>query len=222
MPAPHGARDGLADLRAAKAALRAALLSRRRALPARTRAAWSAAIARRLYALPAFDGARSVHAYVGAVDGEVATRGILARCLREGRAVICPRVEPGSRTLAHYALASLDELVRSPRGLWEPDPGRCRRVDASAADLLLVPGLAFDRRGGRLGFGAGYYDQFLSGASGLRVALAFGFQVVGAVPMGSRDVRVDWVLTERASVPCSSRALRSQPDGDREGRGDAE
>jgi 5-formyltetrahydrofolate cyclo-ligase len=192
----------------AKAAIRERLLAERSRLDPAQRDAWSGAIADRLAELPLWRDARVVHTYVGAVQGEVATRGIVRRALAEGKTVACPRVRWEPRGLDSFVIGSLDELVESRRGLWEPDPGRNDPIASSALDLVLVPGLAFDRRGWRIGFGAGLYDRFLAGVDAPRVALAFSLQLVHSLPVEPHDEPVDWIVTEGESIAC--RAIREQ------------
>jgi 5-formyltetrahydrofolate cyclo-ligase len=69
-------------------------------------------------------------------------------------------------------------------------------------DVILVPGVAFDLHGGRLGFGKGYYDDCLLGFRGKRIALAYDFQVVTELPMSTRGQKVDWIVTESRVVRC--------------------
>lgn len=195
---------------AAKAAIRARLLAERSGADAAVRDAWSAAIADRLGELPLWREARVVHTYVGAVQGEVATRGIVRRALAEGKTVACPRVRWRPRGLDSFVIGSLDELVENRRGLWEPDPARDDPIESPALDLVLVPGLAFDRRGWRVGFGAGLYDRFLSGVSAPRVALAFSLQLVDSLPVEPHDEPVDWIVTEGETIAC--RAIREQSE----------
>lgn len=186
--------------------VRRRLLAERRAVGRLDREAWTAAIAARLEELPAWREADVVHTYVGAVEGEVGTREIVRRALAEGRAVACPRVRWDPPRLETYAIRSLDDLVESRRGLWEPDPDHAEPVADSALDLVVVPGLAFDRRGWRIGFGAGLYDRFLSGVDAPRVALAFSLQVQDSLPVEPHDVPVDWIVTEGETIAC--RAIR--------------
>lgn len=199
----------------AKAQLRRAYLERRRAMDPALRDALSGRIADHLAELVPYRDARVVHLYVGTVDGEVATRAIALDALRQGKRVVCPRVASAPARLEHYEIRSLDELVESPRGLWEPDPIRSKRVEPAELDLILVPGIAFDRRGNRLGFGAGYYDGFLSGLPAPKVGLAFSLQIADDVPHSSRDVPVDWIVTESEAIACRANrepgARESQP-----------
>jgi 5-formyltetrahydrofolate cyclo-ligase len=193
-----------------KAAIRERLLGERRAIDAPLRDEWSEAIADRLVDLPVWSDARVVHSYVGAVQGEVATREIVGRALADGKTVVCPRVRWNPRGLDSFAIRSLDELVESGRGLWEPGPSRADPVDPSELDVVLVPGIAFDRRGRRIGFGAGLYDRFLSGVDAPRVALAFSLQIQDSLPVEPHDEPVDWIVTEGETIAC--RAIREHSE----------
>jgi 5-formyltetrahydrofolate cyclo-ligase len=182
------------------------MLALRAAVDEAEREAWSKRIEERLAGLDVWRDAAVVHTYVGAVQGEVATRGIVARALREGKTVVCPRVRWKPRGLDSFAIGSLDELAESARGLWEPDPARAEPVGDAALDLVIVPGIAFDRRGWRIGFGAGLYDRFLAGVTAPRVALAFSLQILDSLPVEPHDEPVDWIATEGESIAC--RAIR--------------
>jgi len=191
-------------VREAKAELRRRFLESRSAMDPALGAALSGRIAERLAELPEYAEARVVHLYIGAVGGEVATRAIALEVLQAGKRLVCPRVV-GGRRLEHHEIRSLDELVESPRGLWEPDPHRSPRMAPSELDLVLVPGIAFDRLGNRLGFGTGYYDRFLSDLTVPKVALAFSLQITDAVPHSPRDVPVDWIVTESETIACRAK-----------------
>lgn len=88
---------------------------------------------------------------------------------------------------------------RGPFGIREPD-ARSPTVDPASVDLVVVPGLAFDRRGGRLGQGGGFYDRTLRGMTAVRLAVAYSPQVLPEVPMAAHDVRMHGVVTERGVV----------------------
>lgn len=186
------------------------MLARRASVDAALREAWSKRIEDRLAGMDVWRDAAIVHSYVGAVQGEVATRGIVARALREGKTVVFPRVRWNPRGLDSFAVESLDELVESARGLWEPHPERATAIEHAALDLVLVPGVAFDRRGWRIGFGAGLYDRFLAGVAAPRVALAFSLQILDSLPVEPHDEPVDWIVTEGESIAC--RAIREQSE----------
>lgn len=185
------------QLSAAKSALRHEMHAVRESMPAQ-RERESAAIAAAVLAHPFVEAAQVVHSFIGALPGEVETRKLVRALLDRGKHVACPRVVAGSRDLDQRRIESLDDLIQSELGLWEPGLG-CAKIDVAKLDVVLVPGLAFDRRGGRLGQGGGYYDRFLAqirahGAA-QAIGLCFAGQVVDAVPQGPADVSLDWIVS---------------------------
>ena len=136
----------MTEPRSDKAELRRQMRASRRSIAPNDRRTWSAAIAERLSDHPIFQRASSIHTFVGALEGEVETRAVIDHCLERGTRVICPRVVDDD-ALEHFALTTLDELIVSGMGLWEPDPTRCELVDSPRPDVVLVPGLAFDEAG---------------------------------------------------------------------------
>lgn len=180
-----------------KARLRQECLERRLSIRPEQVAARSGAILQRLVALREYAEAELVHTYVASVDNEVETDGLIRLALEEGKRVAVPVVEPGCRVLRHAEIRDLGELRTGHWGLRQPPAERARWLeDAAAIDLVIVPGLAFDLRGHRLGFGGGYYDRFLSGVSATTVGLTFACLLLEAVPLDPWDVPVDLVVTE--------------------------
>lgn len=187
-----------------KAALRREVLARRSALT--DRASRSIAIEARLRALGEFEGAGTIASYIGVGD-EVATTALLEDALARGITVAVPWRDGNDLHLAR--IVSLDELVPVSFGLLEPpdELARTRLLPPEEAGLLLIPGVAFDRKGGRLGHGKGFYDRLLerAGTGPLRVALCFECQLVEQVPMVAGDEPMDLVVTEAAVYRVSER-----------------
>jgi 5-formyltetrahydrofolate cyclo-ligase len=189
-----------------KAALRREVLSRRSALT--DRASRSLAVEGRLRSLPEFGRAGTVASYVG-VGEEVATVALIEDALARHLTVAVPWRDGNDLHLAR--ILSLAELVPVSFGLLEPPSGLAsspeRLLPPEDAGLLLIPGVAFDREGGRLGHGKGFYDRLLerAGAGPLRIALAFECQMVERVPMVAGDERMDLVVTEDAVYRVSAR-----------------
>ena len=96
-------------------------------------------------------------------------------------------------------------LAKSRFGILEPDPQTCSPADLSRIALVIVPGVVFDRRGGRIGFGAGYYDRFLSRFSGSKIGLIYSKFVSVRVPRGRFDTAVDALVTEKGVIPCQTK-----------------
>ena len=186
-----------------KARLRQEVLARRDALADRDRR--SAALHARVQGLEWWAGAAAVSSF-GGVKSEVETAPLIAAALAAGKRVAVPVVEGGRLTL--YRIESLEELAPAPFGLLEPPKElrrKHRRVVSTTISLFLVPGVAFDRTGGRLGYGKGYYDTLLRGIKPVvpKVGLGFDVQVVEQVPMGPDDVPLQVVVTESATHLCA-------------------
>lgn len=188
---------------AAKSALRKRMLRARSDLDPRLQAEWGRAITSRLVELETYRRANTLHLYIDAFPGEVPTRELATLALAHGKRVAVPRIvtfKPPE--MIGLEIGSLDELTLSSAGLWEPDPGRADRIPEIEIDLVIVPGLAFDRTGHRLGLGAGFYDRWLPSVSAPRVGLALSLQLVERVPHTGRDQRIDWIVTENDLVDC--------------------
>lgn len=186
-----------ASLREAKLALRGRILAARDALPAATRAAAAAAIAARIVALPSFVAARCVLLTL-AFRSEWDTAPLLAAACAAGKAIAVPRVDTATRMLDLHALGDLARDVR-PGHLGIPEPlATTPRVRPAEVDWVLVPGVAFDVDGRRLGYGGGYYDRLLPmlRKNAARVAGAYELQIVERVPAAPHDREVDAIVTE--------------------------
>jgi 5-formyltetrahydrofolate cyclo-ligase len=186
------------DLVQRKLALRKQILAARAAMPPAQRHLESILLVGRATSHVRFLRARSVLAYAGFGE-EVDTSGFLRAVLDAGKTLILPRVEKASGTLGLYEVRNLEQdLLPGQWGIREPRPDANRRVALRAAEFVLTPGLAFDARCNRLGYGKGYYDRLFGdcpGALPFRLALAFDCQRVEAVPVGISDVRLDAVIT---------------------------
>ena len=113
-----------------------------------------------------------------------------------------PCVLPNTSELFHSQLNSFEDLRPGALGVLEPSPEQRIALTPESFDLVIVPGVAFDRFGGRLGYGKGYYDRFLDQTSAFRLALAFDFQLLETVPTEMHDVPMDGILTENGFYFC--------------------
>jgi len=196
IPAPAGPVAGGPALREAKRAVRVAVLAARDALGADERTAAANAITARVLALPHYAAATAVLLTLP-FRSEWDTVPLARAALAAGKAVIVPRVDTQSRVLALHRVHDLEAaIVPGYRGIPEPRPDLPR---ASAADvtLALVPGVAFDGRGRRLGYGGGYYDRLLPllAPAVPRIAGAYELQLVAEVPAATHDISVDVIVT---------------------------
>lgn len=183
-------------------------MSQRRDLLAHSeRAALCQAASARLQGLPAFASANTISGFI-AIQNEIDPAAALASAQGRGAVVALPRVSDGVPRLRFHRAKASDTLVPGPFGLAEP-AASSPEVDARDFDLLLVPGLAFDLAGRRVGFGKGYYDEVAArikdgGGRGLLVGLAYDFQIVPRCPAGDGDVSVDWIVTDQRAVACEA------------------
>ena len=121
---------------------------------------------------------------------EVNTLPIIEELLSYGKKVLLPKVE--NREIIPILVEDLNQLKNGFAGIKEPDG---KRVDKKGIDIVIVPAVAYDKRGYRLGYGHGYYDRFLSDYEGLKVGLAYDFQIVDTIPYENHDIPVDLVIT---------------------------
>lgn len=170
----------------------------------------SADIVAKFTALPSYKSAKTVMWYVDA-GSEVRTRAALPAALADGKRVVVPWCVTESNTLELFLLEDMAELVEGAYKILEPReelrqlPSKI--VKPHELDLVMVPGTAFDKRGGRMGQGKGYYDRLLAGAraDAPLVAVAFDCQIFDEIPVDAHDVFMDLVLTETRAIPGKGR-----------------
>jgi 5-formyltetrahydrofolate cyclo-ligase len=134
---------------------------------------------------------------------EVASRNIIQKSYDANKIVVLPAISPESLKLSLLKVDSLDsDLISDSGGKFSPDPNRCKRVPIDRIDIALIPGVAFDEKGGRIGVGDGFYDRLIPKlpATTRKVALAFDDQVLSQVPMESHDKHVDIIITEKRVI----------------------
>lgn len=156
------------------------------------------AIFRRLLSLPAWEEANLVMIYVS-FGSEVNTDYLIQKALAEGKKVAVPYCLREERKLIASILYDYPgDLIPRTWGILEPRPEALRPIEPRLIDLCLVPGVAFDIYGNRLGYGAGYYDRFLPHLrpEAHKIALAFEIQIVDTVFPTPQDVPVDLIITE--------------------------
>jgi 5-formyltetrahydrofolate cyclo-ligase len=184
------------ELKRAKRRIRREVLRERDAAPVAARVETGRRVVERFLALPEVERAATVMVF-WSFGSEVPTGPLIERLHRRGVAVALPRIEDAG--LAPIAYAPGDPTT--PTSFGAEEPVRDAPLDPSSIDVVAVPGVAFDRRGGRIGYGAGFYDRFLRGLPAFSVGLAFGLQVLDRdLPAGSFDLPVDAIVTEHETI----------------------
>jgi 5-formyltetrahydrofolate cyclo-ligase len=177
-----------------KSSVRKALLEKRGNIPLLSRRVKSRRILKLLSREPVFRRAEHVALYYG-IAPEVETRSFLEKVLKDKK-IYLPRIDP-KKSLALCRVRSLSkDLKKGAYNIKEPKVF-CEKRPACQMDMIIVPGVAFDKSGGRLGRGGGYYDRLLRKAPKVvKVGLCFREQIVKKVPMKAHDVKVDRVITD--------------------------
>ncbi len=172
------------------------------AMPENERAEKTRAIENRLFEFANFLEAKIALLYVNS-DYEVQTENIIKRSYQYNKIVVLPSFDPEKFEMSlmkvdHFA----KNLVPGPRNVLEPDATRCKAVPMERIDIAIIPGLAFDEKGGRIGTGRGYYDRLIPrlAITTRKVALTFEEQIVAQIPMESHDKYVDIIITDKRII----------------------
>ncbi len=183
--------------------LREERLAAREALSEQERSVLDDRITQKLLAISEYVEATTVLTYVS-VSSEVSTRMFIESVLRDGKTVAVPRCLPG-HCLEFVAITSLDQLIAAPFGLLEPPKELPALTEEQMdASICIVPALLVDIKGYRLGYGAGFYDRFLSTYPGKKICLAYQQNLRQTMlPHTAFDVAVDMVITESEVLTCA-------------------
>lgn len=179
-----------------KASLRDAMLQKRKAMPFDIRAAADEAIAKRVLQSPEYASASKVFAYVS-MPHEVHTRFLLGEILADGKQLALPVCDTNRHTMQFYLLRSMDELKGGAYRIPVPPVSSERCVQPDAVTLMLLPMLAFDAQGYRLGAGGGYYDRYLALYHPITMGLCYADCFVSALPRNEYDRRMLCCATEQ-------------------------
>ncbi len=183
------------DIRPEKRRLRAECKQRRRAMSAAQKAQSDAAITERFLASRQYSENDILFCYVS-TEIEADTREILHRAIADGKTVAVPRCIDGTRKMDFYILQDMSALEAGAFGVSEPNPAMCKKMTDFSAGLCIIPALAFDKSGYRLGYGKGYYDRFLAEFSGETLGLVYDCCFYDHLPRGKFDLAAQWVITE--------------------------
>lgn len=179
---------------AAKDEIRNAVKAKRRQLTREQIDEASGRITEHIISLDCYKKADTVMTYLSAFK-EPSTDGIISRLFFDNKRVVVPISNTDTFTITPSYLTSPDKLIKGAYGIKEPE--ECIAADISGIDLALIPGIAFDINGARIGFGKGYYDRFLAAFKGIKAGICYDFQLLDYVPSSPHDVKMDIILTEK-------------------------
>lgn len=181
-----------------KKAIRDKIKQKRAALSLEEQQAKSHQIFCALTSHPLYKSAEDIYCYVS-FDGEVDTKNLVESSLKMGKKVAVPKILVNN-VMEFYYINSTRELTEGHYGILEPRP--VNKAPGICA-LVVMPGVAFDKSGGRIGYGKGYYDAYLKHHPSLRrIALAFEFQCMESLPREEHDVAPEFLVTEKGIYPC--------------------
>lgn len=190
-----------------KAQLRERMRAQRAGYPPERRAEAAQRVFEGVRRLTAYRRARTVMAYVAA-RGELSVQAVMEDIWATGKRLALPRCE-GPGVMTARSIHSADELCRGAYGLLEPTAA-CEAIVPQEIDLVLVPGVAFDRAGGRIGQGGGYYDRFLPQTRAYRLGICYDFALVEAIESEAHDQRMDALATPSGMIVVSRCAACDQ------------
>jgi len=192
------------SLQEEKQRLRREMLAIRRSLSTMDIVTRSNQIADHLCSWPGYQACETVMLYLAMPD-EPQTEVIIQDALGQGKRVCVPLMGEKYGEMTAATITSLDELVTGKLGLKMPNPDKTEIVLPETIDLIVVPAVAFDRSGNRLGMGAGYYDRFLiKNQKCLTVGMTWACQLVTKLPCEEHDIRMQCLLTEEGFLSCSN------------------
>jgi len=161
-----------------------------------------ARIENRLFEFANFLEANIVLLYINSTS-EVNTLKIIERCFNYNKIVILPAFDTTKHEMILMKIDNLNtDLTPGPRGILEPDPSHCNVVPIECIDIAIIPGVAFDEKGGRIGFGEGFYNRLIAKLpeTTRKIAIAFEEQIVEHVPMDSRKHNLDIIITDQRTI----------------------
>lgn len=190
-----------------KKILRKEVLEKRNNLDFNKKEEMDKEILKKFYETQYYKKAKKIFIYIS-YSSEINTKEIINKALKDNKKIYIPRTEFKTRHMDAVEITSLDNLVESTYGILEPSK-EAPYIEPNELDLIVVPGVAFDRNGGRMGYGAGFYDRYFKKIKKenikkiVKLALAYEIQMLNEVPMNEQDVPVDYIITENEFIYAS-------------------
>ncbi|MGN0552493.1 MAG: 5-formyltetrahydrofolate cyclo-ligase [Oscillospiraceae bacterium] len=189
--------DGNFDIREYKKELRAKFKQIRKDMTVQNKTELDDKICKKLVSTDAYKKCKRVLTYVS-TDIEVDTMQLIHTALDDGKIVAAPRCIDGTRNMDFYIITSDKQLESGAFGVLEPDPNKCELLTCFDDAVCVVPALAYDMDGYRLGYGKGYYDRFLSAHRGLyNIGIEYCSCTVSNLVRGKFDVAADMLVTDK-------------------------
>lgn len=192
------------DISNKKKQIRKDILEVRRSMDIDKKDTYDTLIEKSFFESSFYKEAKNIFIYIS-YDSEINTKRMINRAINEGKNIYVPRTEFDTKLMNAVKINDFSNLVESRYGILEPKKEE-PFIDPNELDLIVVPGVAFDKNGGRIGYGAGYYDRYFkrinekNKARITKLALIYDFQLIDEVPTDEEDVLIDAVLTEKQFI----------------------
>jgi len=190
------------DLKQTKSKIRKDMITALESLSENEIALKTRKIENRLFDFANFVEANITMLYISC-PGEVTSRNIITYCLDYKKIIVLPAFDAQKFRIRLFKIDNIEkDLKPGSRGMLEPDTARCKPVPVECLDIAIIPGIAFDEKGGRIGSGEGYYDRFIPKLpiTTRKVSIAFEDQIIPQVPMESHDKHVDIIITNERTI----------------------
>ncbi|WP_194165585.1 5-formyltetrahydrofolate cyclo-ligase [Oceanobacillus sp. CFH 90083] len=152
-----------------------------------------------LFANPVFQQASTIGITISTAI-EWNTYPIIEKAWEQGKVVASPKCIVKTKEMQYYAWRQANQIQDGYAGIKEPIPEKTKPIQSNVIDLLLVPGVVFDKDGYRIGYGGGYYDRMLADYTGATIALCSEQQIVDKIPRASYDLPVEQMITEERMI----------------------
>lgn len=163
---------------------------------------YSDSIINKLYNTDYYKNAKTIMTFIS-FGAEVDTHDFIKQSIKNNKRILVPITVPATKQLKLSEVLDFDELEIGFYNILTPKEEFIRYVDPSEVDLIIVPGVAFDREGYRIGYGGGYYDRFLSKLDHItKISLAFDMQLIDKIPHEVFDIPVNYIITEKEIIKC--------------------
>ncbi len=180
------------------------MLDRRKNFPKSYILKKSDQIKKRLFEMKEFIQAQTILFYIS-YNNEVFTHNMIKESISIGKRIIVPISNKDNRRLILSELKNWNILKPGSYGILEPSIESIKEVDLDIIDMIVIPGVAFDEQGYRIGHGKGYYDRLLiNSKKAIHIGLAFEFQLIDKIPIEDHDRKIDKIITEKRTISCSN------------------
>ena len=191
------------DIRAYKTELRSKYMSIRKNMDITEKNNYDTKIFNRLISLEQYINAKQILVFVSK-DIEVDTKRLIEYSFSIGKQVAVPKCLNNKGLMSFYYINSLSELSKDTFGVLEPDINKAIEVTDYTSSICILPGLAFDKTGYRLGFGKGFYDRFLQNYAEIKIGICYNECVTSKLPHGRFDKKADFIVTPKYTLTISS------------------